>query len=175
MREVLVAVIVLAGLTPVVKGLTPSGFSESIEASRGLTPPQGNRMKAIGTFEVKLAPVGNDSTPEGPNLARMSLDKTFSGEFTGIGKGEMITAAGITVKESAAYSAVERLTGTLNGKKGSFALQHTGVMDRGKPSLNITVVPDSGTGELVGLTGKMDIIIEGKAHKYVFEYSMTKE
>jgi hypothetical protein len=174
MSEVLVAVTVLA-LTPVVKGLTPSGFNESIEASRGLTPPQGKMMKATGTFEVKLAPVGNDSTPEGPNLARMSLDKTFSGELAGIGKGEMITAAGTAVKESAAYSAVERITGTLNGKKGSFALQHTGVMDRGKPSLNITVVPDSGTGELVGLTGKMDIIIEGKVHKYVFEYSMTKE
>jgi hypothetical protein len=131
-------------------------------------------MRASGTFDVKLAPVGNDSTPEGPNLARMSLDKTFAGELTGVGKGEMITAAGIAVKESAAYSAVERITGTLHGKKGSFALQHTGVMDRGKPSLLITVVPDSGTGELVGLTGKMDIIIEGKLHKYVFDYSITK-
>jgi hypothetical protein len=134
-----------------------------------------NMMRASGTFEVKLAPVGNDTTPEGPNLARMSLDKTFAGDFAGVGKGEMITAAGITVKESAAYSAVERLTGTLNGKKGSFALQHTGIMDRGKPSLNITVVPDSGTGELVGLTGKMDIIIEGKAHKYVFDYALPKD
>jgi hypothetical protein len=131
-----------------------------------------NMMRASGTFEVKLAPTGNDSTPEGPNLARMSLEKTFAGEFTGVGKGEMITAAGTTVKESAAYSAVERLTGTLHGKKGSFALQHTGVMDRGKPSLLITVVPDSGTGDLVGLTGKMEIIIEGKAHKYVFDYSV---
>lgn len=129
-------------------------------------------MRASGTFEVKLAPAGNDSTPEGPNLGRMSIDKTFSGELVGVSKGEMITAAGITVKESAAYSAVERVTGTLNGKKGSFALQHTGIMDRGKPSLVITVVPDSGTGELVGLTGTMDIIIEGKAHKYVFQYSV---
>ena len=131
--------------------------------------------KATGTFDVKLAPVGNDSTPDGPNLGRMSLDKTFAGDLAGVGKGEMITAAGITVKESAAYSAVERITGTLHGKQGSFALQHTGVMDRGKPSLNITVVPDSGTGALVGLTGKMDIIIEGKLHKYVFDYSITKE
>lgn len=155
MRAVLVAAMVLAGLA-------------SIQAEQKM-------MRASGTFEVKLAPVGSDSTPEGPNLGRMSIDKTFAGEFTGISKGEMITAAGITVKESAAYSAVERLTGTLNGKKGSFALQHTGVMDKGKPSLNITVVPDSGTGELVGLTGKMDIIIEGKAHKYVFDYSLTKE
>ena len=131
--------------------------------------------RATGTFEVKLAPVGNDSTPEGPNLARMSMDKTFAGDFDGVGKGEMITAAGIAVKESAAYSAVERLTGALHGKQGSFALQHTGIMDRGKPSLNITVVPDSGTGALVGLTGKLDIMIEGKEHKYVFEYSIPKE
>jgi Protein of unknown function (DUF3224) len=132
-------------------------------------------MRASGTFDVKLAPVGNDSTPEGPNLGRMSMDKTFKGDFEGIGKGEMITAAGIAVKESAAYSAVERLTGTLHGKKGSFALQHTGIMDRGQPSLTITVVPDSGTGALVGLTGKMDIMIEGTEHNYVFEYSMPKE
>ena len=131
--------------------------------------------RATGSFEVKLAPAGNDSTPEGPNLGRLSIDKVFTGDFDGISKGEMITAAGITVKESAAYSAVERVTGTLQGKKGSFALQHTGIMDRGTPSLHITVVPDSGTGELTGLTGKMDIIIEGKEHKYVFEYSMPKQ
>lgn len=131
-------------------------------------------MRATGTFDVKLAPVGNDSVPEGPNLARMSLDKIFKGDIDGVGKGEMITAAGITVKGSAAYSAVERVSGALHGKKGSFALQHTGVMDKGKPSLLITVVPDSGTAELTGLTGKMDIIIEGKEHKYVFEYSITK-
>ena len=131
--------------------------------------------KAVGTFDVKLAPVGNDSTPEGPNLARMSIDKTFQGDLDGVSKGEMITAAGLAVKESAAYSAVERITGTLHGKKGSFALQHTGIMDRGKPSLTITVVPDSANGELMGLTGRMEIIIEGKEHKYVFEYSMPKE
>ena len=140
-----------------------------------LVQAEQKMMRATGTFEVKLVPVGNDGTPEGPNLGRMSMDKTFQGDFEGVGKGEMITAMSVAVKESAAYSAVERLTGTLHGKKGSFALQHTGVMDRGKPSLHITVVPDSGTGELAGLTGKMDIIIEGKAHKYVFEYSITKQ
>lgn len=155
MRAILVTAIMLAGLA-------------SVQAEQ-------KTMRASGTFEVKLAPVGNDSTPEGPNLGRMSMDKTFKGDFEGIGKGEMITAAGLAVKESAAYSAVERLTGTLHGKKGSFALQHTGIMDRGKPSLNITVVPDSGTGALVGLTGKLDIMIDGKEHKYVFEYSIPKE
>jgi hypothetical protein len=155
MRALLVAVLISACLAPV--------------------QAEQKMMKASGTFDVKLVPVGNDSTPEGPNLARMSIDKTFKGDLEGVSKGEMITAAGISVKESAAYSAVERVTGTLGGKKGSFALQHTGIMNRGKPSLNITVVPDSATGELVGLTGKMEIIIEGNEHKYVFDYSLTRE
>ena len=90
-----------------------------------------------------------------------------------LAKGEMITAAGIAVKESAAYSAVERVSGSLGGKKGSFALQHTGIMTRGTPSLNITVVPDSGTGELAGLTGTMAIVIApGGKHSYDFEYAL---
>jgi hypothetical protein len=155
MRAVLIAVMVSVCLAPV--------------------QAEQQTMRASGTFDVKLAPVGNDSVPEGPNMGRLSIDKIFKGDIDGVSKGEMITAAGITVKESAAYSAVERVTATLHGKKGSFALQHTGVMDRGKPSLTITVVPDSGTGELTGLTGKLDIIIEGKEHRYVFEYSMPKE
>ena len=132
-------------------------------------------MTARGTFDVKITPQGSDLAPEGPNLGRMSLDKQFHGDLSAAAKGEMITAAGLTVKESAAYSAVERVTGSLRGKKGSFALQHTGIMNRGTPNLTITVVPDSATGELAGLTGKMDIIIEGKQHSYVFEYSMQKE
>ena len=129
---------------------------------------------AKGTFDVKITPQASDLAPEGPNLGRMSLDKQFHGDLSGAAKGEMITAAGLAVKESAAYSAVERVVGTLHGKKGGFALQHTGVMNRGTPHLNITVVPDSATGELVGLTGKMDIIIEGKLHSYVFEYELAK-
>ena len=131
-------------------------------------------MKATGTFDVKITPQASDLAPEGPNLGRMSIDKTYHGDLDGPAKGEMITAAGIAVKESAAYSAVERVSGTLHGKKGSFALQHTGIMTRGTPSLNVTVVPDSGTGELTGLSGKMDIIIEGKQHSYVLEYEIKK-
>ena len=131
-------------------------------------------MRATGTFDVKITPQASDLAPEGPHLGRMSLDKQFHGDLDGVAKGEMITAAGIAVKESAAYSAVERVTGSLHGKKGAFALQHTGVMDRGKPNLRITVVPDSATGELAGLTGTMDIIIEGKQHSYVFEYELSK-
>lgn len=131
-------------------------------------------MKASGTFDVKITPQASDLAPEGPNLGRMSLDKQYHGDLNAAAKGEMITAAGLAVKESASYSAVERVTGTLHGRKGSFALQHTGVMDRGKPSLNITVVPDSATGDLAGLTGRMDIIIEGKQHSYLFEYEIRK-
>ena len=128
--------------------------------------------RATGTFDVKLAPL--DHSASDATMGRMSIDKQFHGDLQGTSKGEMITAAGIAVKESAAYSALERVTGALHGKKGSFALQHTGVMTRGTPSLRITVVPDSGTGELAGLTGKLDIIIEGKQHSYVFEYEIQK-
>lgn len=131
-------------------------------------------MKATGTFDVKITPQASDLAPEGPNLGRMALDKQYHGDLSAAAKGEMITAAGIAVKESAAYSAVERVSGMLHGKKGSFALQHTGVMTRGTPSLNITVVPDSATGELEGLTGTMQIVIEGKQHSYVLEYELKK-
>lgn len=131
-------------------------------------------MKATGTFDVKITPQASDLAPEGPNLGRMALDKQYHGDLSAAAKGEMITAAGIAVKESAAYSAVERVSGTLHGKKGAFALQHTGVMTRGTPSLNITVVPDSATGELEGMTGTMQIIIEGKQHSYVLEYELKK-
>jgi len=131
-------------------------------------------VRATGKFDVKITPQASDLAPEGPNLGRMSLDKQYHGDLDAAAKGEMITAAGIAVKESAAYSAVERVAGSLHGKKGAFALQHTGIMTRGTPSLNITVVPDSGTGELTGLTGKMDIIIEGKQHSYVFDFDIQK-
>src|SRR3954469_867241 len=131
-------------------------------------------MRATGKFDVKITPAGSDLAPEGPNLGRMAIDKQYHGDLEAAAKGEMLTAAGTAIKESAAYSAVERVSGTLHGKKGNFALQHTGIMTRGTPSLNITVVPDSGTGELTGLTGKMDIIIEGKQHSYVFDYELQK-
>lgn len=131
-------------------------------------------MKATGTFDVKITPQASDLVPEGPNLGRMSVEKQYHGDLTGGAKAEMLTAAGLAVKESASYSAMERVTGTLHGKKGNFALQHTGIMDRGKPNLTITVVPDSATGDLTGLTGKMDIIIEGKQHSYEFDYELPK-
>jgi hypothetical protein len=126
---------------------------------------------ATGTFDVKLAPQGSGDTAEGTSLGRMSIDKQFHGDVEGTGKGEMLTA-GTPVNGSAGYVAIERVTGTLGGKRGSFILQHTGTMTRGAPSLSITVVPDSGTGELVGLTGTFSIDMSNGKHSYVLEYTL---
>lgn len=127
--------------------------------------------QARGPFEVKLTPEANDIPNEGATLGRMSIAKQFQGDLVGTSKGEMITAM-TAVKGSAAYSAVERVAGTLAGRTGTFALQHTGIMNRGTPSLRITVVPDSGTGELAGLSGTMEILIDAGKHSYAFEYAI---
>ncbi len=119
---------------------------------------------------VKLIPQPEDKVGD-PSIGRMSIDKQFSGDLEGTSKGQML-AAMTDVKESAGYVALERVDGKLAGRKGSFALQHSGIMDRGTPQLIITVVPDSGTGELVGIKGKMVInIVDGK-HFYEFEYKL---
>src|SRR5215216_7138250 len=102
--------------------------------------------RASGTFEVKLTPQATDA----PALGRMSIDKQFHGDLEGTSKGEML-AMGTAVEGSAGYVAIERVTGTLHGRSGTFALQHSGTMTRGEPHLTITVVPDSGTGQLAGL------------------------
>jgi hypothetical protein len=101
----------------------------------------------------------------------MSIDKQFHGDLEGTSKGEMLAARG-GVEGSAGYVALEQVTGSLHGRTGTFYLQHSGTMDRGAPTLAVTVVPDSGTGELTGLTGKMNIIIEGGAHRYEFDYTL---
>jgi uncharacterized protein DUF3224 len=127
--------------------------------------------RARGTFDVKLGPELTENSTGGA-LGRMSLDKQFHGDLEGTSKGQMLTAS-TSVKDSAGYVAIERVTGTLHGRSGTFALQHSGTMTRGAPQLTITVVPDSGTGQLVGLAGKMIIRIEDGKHFYDFEY--TKE
>jgi Protein of unknown function (DUF3224) len=128
---------------------------------------------ASGPFDVKVTPQKPDSdVAQAANLSRMSLDKQFHGDLEARSKGEMI-AAGTEVQGSGAYVAMERVTGVLKGRKGSFVLYHTGIMTRGVPHLSVTVVPDSGTEELKGLSGKMNIIIaqDGK-HSYEFEYTL---
>jgi len=127
---------------------------------------------ASGSFEVKASPQPPDESGGDPAISRLSLDKQFQGDLEGTSKGQML-ATGTDVEGSAGYVAMERITGTLHGRNGTFALQHSGTMTRGVPQLNITVVPDSGTSELVGLAGKMTInIVDGK-HSYDFEYTLV--
>lgn len=128
---------------------------------------------AKGPFDVKLAPQKPDNdAAQAANLGRMSIDKQFHGDLEAASKGEML-ATQTEVKGSAGYVAMERVTGTLKGRKGSFVLQHSATMNRGVPDLSIIVVPDSGTGDLTGISGKMNIIIapDGK-HSYEFDYSI---
>jgi hypothetical protein len=128
---------------------------------------------ASGTFEVSLKPQSPSEELVGASVGRMSLDKQFAGDLVAIGKGEMLTAITQT-KGSAGYVAIERVTGTLHGCKGSFVFQHSGTMDRGAQQLSITVVPDSGTEELAGITGRFTLnIVDGK-HFYEFEYSLPE-
>src|SRR5205807_10388398 len=116
---------------------------------------------ASGPFDVKVKPQKPDSeVAQAANLARMTIDKQFHGDLEATSKGEMIaTQSEVKGSGSGGYVAVERVTGTLKGRKGSFVLQHSGTMTRGLPGLSITVVPDSGTDELTGITGKMNIVI----------------
>jgi hypothetical protein len=103
----------------------------------------------------------------------MSIDKQFKGDLDATSTGQML-AVGTDVKDSAGYVAMERVSGTLHGKKGSFALQHSGTMKRGVPALSVTVVPDSGTGELVGISGRMTIEVAQGKHSYTFDYRIEK-
>lgn len=128
-------------------------------------------MHASGTFDVKLAPQPAAPGIEAAQLGRMTIDKRFHGDLAGTSLGEMLSA-GTPQGGSAGYVAIERVTGTLHGRTGSFVLMHFGLMDRGTPSLRVTVVPDSGTGELAGLKGELAIRIEQGRHQYTFDYTL---
>jgi hypothetical protein len=137
------------------------------------TPAQkGTPMHATGRFDVALAPQPADSKTQDPSLGRMTIEKQIHGELEATSNGQMLTA-GTDVKGSGVYVAVERVTGKLRGRSGSFSLYHTGVMTRGVPQLTITVVPDSGTGELAGIAGTLTITIAPDgAHSYDFTYTL---
>ena len=129
---------------------------------------------AKGTFEVKITPQAGDAEGGDPGVGRLLLSKTFAGDLVATSKGQMLGSQSEVVPGSGGYVAMELVTGTLNGKKGAFILQHIGTMQGGKFDLNVAVVPDSGSGEFTGISGKMKIIIEGKDHFYEFEYTISK-
>jgi Protein of unknown function (DUF3224) len=121
---------------------------------------------AAGTFEVKLTPQPDDSP-----VGRMTIAKEFHGDLEAASVGQMLASMS-EVKGSAGYVAIEKVTGTLHGRAGNFVLQHRGVMNRGAAELSVTVVPDSGAGDLVGMKGSMNIVIEGGKHSYEFDYTL---
>jgi len=128
-----------------------------------------------GQFTVALAPIdGYAKGQNGINLGRMSIDKTFKGALNASSQGEMLSAM-TPVQGSAGYVAIEQVIGELEGKKGGFVLQHFGTMDKGQDSLILNVIPDSGTGELEGLSGSMKIRIEQGIHYYDFEYTFDSK
>lgn len=128
---------------------------------------------ASGVFDVKLSPLTVEHPDADERRGRMGLDKRFHGDLDASGIGEMLTGTG-AVKGSAGYVAIERVSGTLHGRSGSFILQHSGTMTRGAPALVISVVPDSGDGELTGIEGRMSITITDGTHRYDLEYRLPE-
>ena len=122
--------------------------------------------QATGPFEVKLTPQTDPNSD--PALGRMILDKQFHGDLDATSQGQMLTAGSAQV--SGVYVAIEKVTGTLHGRKGTFVLHHTGVVERRGPQLTIAVAPDSGTGDLAGISGKMEIAMADGKHSYTFDY-----
>ncbi len=129
-------------------------------------------LRAAGGFEVNVNPQPPESSHDITDPGRMLLDKKFHGDLEATSQGQMLAVQ--TMNGSAGYVAMERVTAQLHGRDGTFALQHSGTMTRGVPQLIITVVPDSGTGELAGLAGKMAIDIADEKHSYDFEYTLAE-
>ncbi len=128
---------------------------------------------ASGRFDVQMQPqaLASDAATPGATLGRALLDKEYHGDLQATAQGQMLSAVSGT-PGSAGYVAIEHVTGTLQGRSGSFVLQHTGLMTRGNRQLSITVVPDSGTGQLTGLEGRLDIRIADGQHFYAFDYAL---
>lgn len=165
---VAVSICLLVGLGAFAYAQTQSRVSSKVKK-------ETKRMThASGEFEVKMTPQPPDDKSGGAAVGRYSVDKKFHGDLEGTSKADML-AVRTAVEGSAGYVAMEQVTGTLNGRSGSFALQHSGTMTRGTPQLSVTVVPDSGTGQLKGLEGKMTIKIDGSKHSYDFEYTLAED
>ena len=126
---------------------------------------------AQGTFTVQLQALPMEGVPDEALLGRRTIDKQFEGGLVATSQGQMLSV-GTAVQGSAVYVALERVQGTLSGREGGFALHHTGIMNRGTPSLNVKVVPDSGTGALEGIEGELEIQITDGQHFYTFRYTL---
>jgi hypothetical protein len=148
------------------KTLIPLLFACAAAAANAGDKP----MQIEGSFEVKLTP---QAPAEGQAWGRQTISKTFHGGLEGSSRGEML-AVMTAVKGSAGYVALEQVDATLEGRKGSFFLQHSGQMNKGAPTLSVSVVPDSATGELTGLQGSMTIDVSGGQHRYTFSYSLPQ-
>jgi Protein of unknown function (DUF3224) len=122
---------------------------------------------AQGTFDITMTP-----SPIDDGLGRFLLAKTYVGDLVGTARGQML-AYSTSVEGSAAYVALEVFNGSIGQRTGTFALQHRGVMDRGTPNLTVSVVPDSGTGDLVGIAGSLEIIVADGTHRYELTYELT--
>ena len=151
----------------------PANYQTVVDAKSQKEKKVSNTNHASGTFEVKMTSPTSDANAAAAAIGRFSLDKKFHGDLEGTSKGEML-AVSSTIPGSAGYVAMEQVTGTLKGRTGTFALQHSGIMNRGATQLSVTVVPDSGTGELVGLSGKMDIKITDGKHFYEFDFVLVQ-
>lgn len=144
-------------------------FGMSSTYGGGMTQEDMAGKVASGTFQVTLTPNGGaDAT-----VSSMIIAKTFHGDLEAQSAGQML-AIRTPVAGSAGYVAMERVTGRLRGTAGSFALQHSGTMDKGAASLSVSVVPDSGTGDLSGIRGQMEINVVDGRHDYFFRYTLPQ-
>jgi hypothetical protein len=162
------------GMTRVVAAATLAALGLTLETAAAQEKGGLMSHRASGTFDVKVEPIPAESKGDRPSFPRLTLDKQFHGGLEGTSQGEMMSVNG-TVEGSAGAVAIELFSGSLLGRKGSFALVHSATMRRGGEfNMIIRVVPDSGTEQLAGLTGTLEIIIEGKAHRYNFDYSISE-
>ena len=160
MRTTILAMLLMAG----------TGSAQTTPSQTPATGVNQAMTHATGSFDVKIVPTGHapDAT-----LNSMSIDKTFHGDLEGTSKGEMLSA-GDPASGNAGYVAMERVTGTVGGKTGSFALMHSGVMIKGtEPKLTVTIVPGSGTDGLSGIYGSLTITIAGGKHSYTLDYAFA--
>ena len=170
-----------ACLTPLLLAALSTNAQTSVQTSAQTNPKSTPPKKAImslhatGPFEVKIDPQPPDEKGGGPAIGRMLLDKQFHGDLEATSKGTMLAAGTGAKGSSGGYVALEIVTGTLKGRTGTFVLQHSATMNRGVPNLSVTVVPDSATGQLTGLAGKMNINITNGKHSYDFQYTLPEK